>query len=707
VEEDGVPTPRPRFLSIGTKFVGFVVVLLSLGGLVLYVELVEREWRSLVRAKQTAAAMVADLFAASLVAPLDFGDTATIEKDLDNLGQNGDVVYATVRAEGSASPLAALHPEAARDLGEPAERAEAVDDRMVAHREIKDPTGKRLGRAVVHFSLAPERAAYDAAKRRILFLSVILAAGAALALIAVTRRFIVSPLLHLARAAHDVEEGRAARVELRSNDELGRLGSAFNAMAAAIVDREQRLGELFDHMRQAILVFGPDGTVERRASRRAAEAFGVSSPGGRAITEILYPGAPPHRVEVRAFDDWRHLVFASPAAAFAELAELAPEELVVERDGRKVVLTLEFAAVDRDERVTRVMLLATDVSETRSLQIAVAVGRREHARQMASMRLLVAGGAHQFAGFADEATRRLERCRELLHEGGGRVGLDEVFRVVHTLRGEARTFDLTRFEAEASRAEEILAEPSPTAEDRAELLARVGGALDALGAATEELVATSPIGRTVLDQVTVRRSDLARIEELAGGRDDRLAQAARLLTARPFGEIAFRQATSVPPLAEKVGKQVLVEVEGKEVLLPAPVARVLGGVLSTLCRNAVAHGIERPALREERGKARAGRLRLACEDGPRFPKVVVADDGAGLDLPRLRERAAELGVAVPPGGAPDLVFVAGLSTAEAESDLAGRGLGLAAVAEDLARVDWTIRVSTEAERGTRFTIEHR
>jgi HAMP domain-containing protein/HPt (histidine-containing phosphotransfer) domain-containing protein len=701
-----LPAPdRPRFLSIGTKLVGFIVVLLSLVGLVLYVELVEREWKSLVRAKRTAAEMVADLFAASLVAPLDFGDTATIEKDLENLGQNGDVVYASVRAEGSASPVAQLHPDAARDLGDPGERAEPVDDRVVAHREIKDPTGKRLGGAVVHFSLAPERAAYDAVKRRILWLSVLLAAGGALLLIAVTRRLIVSPLEHLARAVHEVEEGRAGRVELGSNDELGRLGSAFNAMAAAIVDREQRLGELFDHMRQAILVFGPDGMVERSASRRAADAFGASALAGRAITEILYPGAPPHHVEVRAFRDWRHLVFASPASAFDELAELAPEELAVERDGQKVVLTLEFAPIDRDGRVTRVMLLATDVSETYNLKLAVAASRREHARQMASMRLLVAGGAHQFAGFADEAARRLEHCREIVGAEDG--DLEEVFRIVHTLRGEARTFDLTRFEEEASLAEEILAEPSLTAEDRQELLSHLDGARDAIRAATEELVATSPIGRTILDQVTVRRSDLARVDELSAGRDDPLAQAAGLLTARPFGEIAFRQAGTVPPLAEKVGKQVRVDVEGKEVLLPAPVARVLGGALSALCRNAVAHGIERPALREERGKPRAGRVLLACEDGPRSPKVVVADDGAGLDLEGLRARAAELGVAVPEGGAAGLVFVSGLSTAEAASDLAGRGMGLAAVAEDLSKVDWKISVSTEAQAGTRFTLERR
>jgi len=705
-----------RFLSLGTKLVAFIAALLSLVGLVLYLELAQREWQNLVQAKRTAAAMVGDLLAASLVAPLDFGDAAGIEKNLGNLEQNGgDVEYAVVRGEGSVEPVAELHHghagPAALEAGAPGDRAAMAGDRVVARREITDPTGKRLGSAVVEFSLAPERAAYDGAKRRILWLSLLLTAAVAAALIGVTRRMIVMPLERLAGAAREVENGRAARVDVRANDELGRLGGAFNAMAAAIADRERRLGELFDHMRQAILVFGPDGKVERTASRRAVDLFGTTSLQGLGIAEALYPGAPGHSVEVRALDEWRELVFASPASAFDELAELGPAELTLERGGERIVLTLEFRPIDRGDEVTRVMLLATDVTEARTLEHAVVVTRLEHARQMASMRLLIAGGAHQFAGFAEDATARLKRGAVLLAaEPFPATALDEVFQIVHTLRGEARTFDLQHFEAEALQAEGLLGRlraGASTAAQRQELGARLDGALAAIRAATEEFVARSPIGRTVLDQVTVRRSDVARIEELAAGRDDALAQAAIQLTARPFGELAFRQASAVPPLAEKVSKQVRVDIEGNEVLVPAAVARVLGGALAALCRNAVAHGIERPAEREERGKARTGRIVLACVAGGRSPRITVEDDGAGLDARALRERARSLGVAEPADGAGELVFVPGLSTAASASELAGRGVGLAAVASDLAAVDWKISVWTEASRGTRFTLEQR
>src|SRR5262249_37719178 len=141
-----------------------------------------------------------------------------------------------------------------------------IADRVVATRTVTDPTGQRLGSAVVHFSLIPERAAYNAARSRILWLSIALTIGIGAIFMGLSQRLILSPLERLVVAVRRVEAGQAARVEVRAHDELGRLSHGFNAMAEAIIDREhrlaharQRLQELFDHMRQAIVVFGTDG----------------------------------------------------------------------------------------------------------------------------------------------------------------------------------------------------------------------------------------------------------------------------------------------------------------------------------------------------------------------------------------------------------------------------------------------------------------
>src|SRR5258708_37196581 len=129
--------------------------------------------------------------------------------------------------------------------------------------------GGGVGFASLVFSLAPENTAYKASRLRILSVSLALAAGTAALLILIARSQIVSPLRTITAAALRMREGdRSARVAFASGDEIGVLAGAFNAMGEAVAAREaslqagtQSLRELFDHMRQAICGFCPDGVV--------------------------------------------------------------------------------------------------------------------------------------------------------------------------------------------------------------------------------------------------------------------------------------------------------------------------------------------------------------------------------------------------------------------------------------------------------------
>ena len=154
------------------------------------------------------------------------------------------------------------------------------DDRIVVSRVVIGHSGTvTVGTASLVFSLAPENAAYKASRMRILALSLALATGTATLLILIARSQIVSPLRTITAAAIRMREGdRAARVGFTSGDEIGVLAGAFNAMGEAVADREaslravtQSLRELFDHMRQAICAFGPDGVVHASAASAQAK----------------------------------------------------------------------------------------------------------------------------------------------------------------------------------------------------------------------------------------------------------------------------------------------------------------------------------------------------------------------------------------------------------------------------------------------------
>ncbi len=697
---------------------------------ILFVELADRERQSLVRAKEIAAAMLADLFSASLAAPLDFADTEAIEKEIADVRASPIVTCAAVWEEGHGGvpgeQVASGPADCVAALSPQVEAAPRVyEDRIVVSRVVLGRSGAPVGRASVVFSLGPENTAYKASRLRILALSLALAAGTATLLILIARSQIVSPLRTITAAAVRMRRGdRSARVDFSSGDEIGVLAGAFNAMGEAVADREaslqavtQSLRELFDHMRQAICAFGPDAIVRGTVSAQAKRLFSRADLEGQSIRDLLYGHGGKDAVDALAFDEWVSLAFTLQADQWSELDELAPRLAVLRRDGgEEIPLELEFRPVARSGKVERVMLLATDVSDKRRLERAVQTKDAEHARRMAAMRRLIAGGSQVFLGFIEAARQRVEACVRTLGPRPARLEthhIDEMFRQVHTIKGEARSFELPEVEAVAARLEGDLDDlrgrlrhdaTSLTGEEHERLAAQLAELEKAIAKGSEVFVAASPIGRAALEQVTVQRSDLTALVALAEGGDDALRALAGRLSARPFGESTASLVDNAPSWAELEGKQLRVAVEGREVGVPPELAKVLGAVLTHLVRNSIAHGIESPSDRARAGKAPEGLVRLQATDRAGSVEIVVEDDGGGVDAEAIASKAKELGLPPSAGNALDVMFAAGLSTAEAGATLAGRGVGLGAARSDLQRAGYTLLAESERGRFTRFTM---
>ena len=234
------------FSSLGTKLALANLTVLVIVSALLYLELAGRERQGLVAAKLKAAHMAVDVFAASLSAPVDFADSAGVETAVGFWASNAEVEYAAAWVGEQALPMAELRgpgfvPGALvpRPLEVPYTRVDA--DHIEIGAAVTGPRGNLIGRAVVRFSLASENAAYRMNRLRLLGYSFGIASVTALLLIAIARRQIIVPLDRLVDASRRLEHGAETRVEVRSSDEVGRLGVAFNNMAAAIRDRQQRL----------------------------------------------------------------------------------------------------------------------------------------------------------------------------------------------------------------------------------------------------------------------------------------------------------------------------------------------------------------------------------------------------------------------------------------------------------------------------------
>ncbi|HXI19569.1 MAG TPA: chemotaxis protein CheA, partial [Gemmatimonadales bacterium] len=182
--------------------------------------------------------------------------------------------------------------------------------------------------------------------------------------------------------------------------------------------------------------------------------------------------------------------------------------------------------------------------------------------------------------------------------------------------------------------------------------------------------------------------------------------ATRLL---PVSTLFTRFTRQVRDLAHAEDKQVRLEVAGGETRLDKTIIDRLGEPLVHLLTNALVHGIESPAERQAAGKPAQAVITLRAVQRSDRVLLTVSDDGRGLDPERILVKARALGVA-PKSDHPSraeiyaLAFLPGLSTAEGVSALAGRGVGLDVVAGSIRALGGQVSVSSEAGRGTTFTL---
>ena len=349
-----------------------------------------------------------------------------------------------------------------------------------------------------------------------------------------------------------------------------------------------------------------------------------------------------------------------------------------------------------------------------------------------------------------------------------RARLDEIFRFVHTVKGNSGFFDMPRLSALSHAAEDVLADVrAGRRRADAALVSAVLAAVDRIGALVEALegaptpdedddrliaalngavqtapeVAAAPEQRRparsirlpveLLDRMMSSVSDmvLAR-NELARRLRDTDADAA-LFDAfeRVSGCIAdMRDAitrtrmqrietlfSSLPRLARdlaaELGKSVELQIDGGDVELDREMIEMIRDPLTHIVRNAIDHGLESAPERARAGKPAKGMLKVCARQSGNQILIEVIDDGKGIDAAAVLRKAVSAGLVGEDEGRRlstaqklDLVFQPGLSTAREVTAISGRGVGLDVVRANIERIGGTVEVDSELGRGLRLIL---
>lgn len=230
------------------------------------------------------------------------------------------------------------------------------------------------------------------------------------------------------------------------------------------------------------------------------------------------------------------------------------------------------------------------------------------------------------------------------------------------------------------------------------------------------------VGELVIDRTRLNQGLANQDSEFARGLVETAAHIARVTTdlqehimsARMVPvETLFRKfPRMVRDLAQTLGKEIDLVMEGEETELDRAIMEEIGDPLIHLLRNALDHGIELPLERVKAGKPPKGVVHLLASHEEDRIVITIRDDGKGLDPQRIRDSAVrkqllteEAARRLTDREALNLIFAPGFSTNEQVTDVSGRGVGMDVVKQNLDRLNASIDIATEIGRGTEFRLK--
>jgi chemotaxis protein histidine kinase CheA/ActR/RegA family two-component response regulator len=183
------------------------------------------------------------------------------------------------------------------------------------------------------------------------------------------------------------------------------------------------------------------------------------------------------------------------------------------------------------------------------------------------------------------------------------------------------------------------------------------------------------------------------------------------LMLRPLNTVFSVFPRTVRDVGKRSGKKVQLLLAGDAVEMDQEAAEKLTAPLVHLINNAVAHGIESPAERQQCGKPEQGQISIIASQKGSDVEIIVSDDGKGMDIDLIRDSAIAKGIISQAEAAEmdaseimELIFQPGFSTHHEVDDLAGRGMGMSVVQATLHELTGTIHIHSEQGHGTRFSL---
>lgn len=484
---------------------------------------------------------------------------------------------------------------------------------------------------------------------------------------------------------------------------------------AALKQKNEDIANMLSNMHQGLFTIVEGGLIHPEYAAYLETIFETSQIANRNFMDLLFRHAAVSSDIVDQVSTTVASIVGEDSMMFEFNSHLLVNELTLEfPDKPKKLIELDWDPIlSEDDTVTKLMVTVRDVTALKALQ-AEAEGQRQ---ELSMIGEILAVDEEKFSEFLRGSEKFIDRCRTIITETKEKdpAILAELFRNMHTVKGNARTYALkqiteTVHEVENTydqlrKNEEMPWQPDALLEE----LALAEAAVQRYATVFTEKLGRGGDGSSggakldhdkivnLMDRISALQnvSMPSEVSSVIGDTYKTLVS----FEAKPIDQVIAGVLESVKSLAGELSKpQPAINIEDGGLYIRSEAHSMLNNIFMHVFRNAMDHGIEKPEDRAAKGKPEQGTITMTTTTANGMASFAVRDDGRGIALTRIFNMAKEKGLYADDAPRPpaaeiaNLIFASGFSTAEAVTEVSGRGVGMDAVRSFLESEGGSIQV---------------
>lgn len=504
------------------------------------------------------------------------------------------------------------------------------------------------------------------------------------------------------------------KISVETTDEIGQLAKSFNGLMDNLAEKTNDLVSMMSNMHQGLFTITASEQIHKEHSLYIEKIFNTRDVVGRHFMDLLFEHAELGSNTLNQVKEAVSCLLGADELMFEFNKHLLVTEYSINLEGACKILELDWDPIVHEGVIDKIMVTVRDVTDIKHMQQEA----EDQKKELNIIGQILKASPDKFSAFYSNAKALVQKNMALIESAVGK-GSDlvaELFVNMHTIKGNARTYNFTLITDPVHEAENVYDrlrkeddypwEPNQLLSD----VAKVNMALDKYAQVKEEKLSFGADNSPAHDaQQLVPRALVERLIQAVEAMPTEAVTAAPVrnliyaLDAKPLDLAMGELIASLPSIARQIDKEPpQVHIDAADLMIRTEFCTLVNDVFTHLLRNSLDHGLEPTAERLAAGKPAVGNIFIKARWVAGGVSIAVGDDGRGLNIQRIRSKALEAGVLHPDEAnnlhkVAECLFLSGVSTAEKVTAISGRGVGMDAVRQFLQQQDGNIQLKLAAE----------